>query len=63
MLESREVAAAVRAMDVPVLGQVLAAGCSDEFAAFVAKLRAIKAGSAPKPACQLAVTRTQPAAP
>jgi CCR4-NOT transcription complex subunit 9 len=63
MLESREVVAAVRGMELPVLDQTLAPSCNEEFSQFVGQLRAIKAGSAPKAPIQFTFPRAgQPTA-
>jgi CCR4-NOT transcription complex subunit 9 len=42
MLESRDVIAAVRATDLPVLTQQLAVNCDDQFRGFIDRLREIK---------------------
>jgi hypothetical protein len=59
MLESREVVAAIRAMEIPVLDQTLSENCNEEFIAFVAQLRAIKNGAQPTRAAVASLTITR----
>jgi CCR4-NOT transcription complex subunit 9 len=47
MLESREVVAAVRVIEMPVLVQPLAGNCDDQFRGFIEKLKEIKARKDP----------------